>query len=287
MCNKSNNYSFGQRLLLDIVPNLKWPIAILVIWTLLPADFGGSFSKFAKDNNLKKVGFGNTVLEMDPNQKIEQIKKANEKVNLTESVSETFKNLSKTSDEDLKKKLSKFEKAINSLQEQSSKILNETTKIFVQNYNLNLEFNKNKKNSFNFEIYAKSDFIVDISVGFDSLPFKFEFDLCDPSGYYKNLKSVKYDPSRRVIGLEYTSEKVNCKSSVSVTKMRNGSYMYEYDLNILNGFNVAKVDGFDVFLPVTTNRAVSNSLYIPGENNEVSSKYKNGEVVKRTLVFIE
>jgi hypothetical protein len=69
--------------------------------------------------------------------------------------------------------------------------------------------------------------------------------------------------------------------------MRNGSYMYEYDLNILNGFNVAKVDGFDVFLPVTTNRAVSNSLYIPGENNEVSNKYKNGEVVKRTLVFIE
>jgi esterase/lipase len=145
MCNKSNNYSFGQRLLLDIVPNLKWPIAIFVIWTLLPADFGGSFSKFAKDNNLKKVGFRNTVLEMDPNQKIEQIKKANEKVNLTESVSETFKSLSKTSDEDLKKKLSKFEKAINSLQEQSSKILNETTKIFVQNYNLNLEFNKNKK----------------------------------------------------------------------------------------------------------------------------------------------
>jgi len=111
--------------------------------------------------------------------------------------------------------------------------------------------------------------------------------LCDPSGYYKNLKSVSFDPNRVVTGLEYKTDKVDCKSAVTVAQLKSGSYMYAYDLKILNGFNIAKADGFDVFLPFTSNKAISNALFIPGSDPEVSSKYSRNKLVERTLVYVE
>lgn len=280
-------YPFVQKLILDFIPLLKWPIIILLIWLILPSDFGESFQKFAKDNNIKKLGFGNTVLEMDPNQKLKEIKKANEKANLSENTKDALKQLSSATDIKSQEHILKLEAMIESLEKQSSVILNNTAKIFVPNSNSDLAFNKGKSKSFNFEIFKKGELVVDISVGFDSLPFVYEFDLCNPSGYYKNLKSVKYNPNRTVTGLVYTDEKVNCKSSVSVTKLDSGSYLYAYDLNILDGFNVAKVDGFDVFLPLTKHRSISNSIYSARVDDVVASTYKNGEVYEKTLVYIK
>lgn len=287
MPDTDNQYSFSQKLVLDIIPNLKWPFLVIVIWLLLPKDFGDSFSKFAKDNNLTKLGFGTTVMELDPNKKIEEVKTANEKANTTENVAEALKTISAKSDSKFNKELKELAESLDSLKEQSAKIVNQNSKIFVPNNNLGLTFNKDKKHSFNFEIYTDNELSVDISIGFDSLPFKYEFDLCDPSGYYKNLKSVNFDQNRVVTGLEYKTDKVNCKSSVIIEQVVNGSYLYAYDMNILNGFNIAKANGFDVFLPFTSNRAVSNSLFIPGNDYEVSSKYKGSKLVERTLVYIE
>lgn len=287
MPDTDNQYSFSQKLVLDIIPNLKWPFLVIVIWLLLPKDFGDSFSKFAKDNNLTKLGFGTTVMELDPNKKIEEVKTANEKANTTENVAEALKTISAKSDSKFNKELKELAESLDSLKEQSAKIVNQNSKIFVPNNNLGLTFNKDKKHSFNFEIYTDNELSVDISIGFDSLPFKYEFDLCDPSGCYKNLKSVNFDQNRVVTGLEYKTDKVNCKSSVIIEQVVNGSYLYAYDMNILNGFNIAKANGFDVFLPFTSNRAVSNSLFIPGNDYEVSSKYKGSKLVERTLVYIE
>lgn len=280
-------YSFWQKITLDFIPLLKWPMIILLVWLILPSDFGDTFKKFAKDNNVKKLGFGNTVLEMDPNQQLKEIKKANEKANLSENTKDALKQLSSTADKQSQEHILKLEAMIESLEKQSSTILNNTSKIFVPNSNLDQTFNKEKAMSFNYEIYKKGELVVDISVGFDSLPFEYEFDLCDLSGHYKNLKLVKYDPNRTVTGLIYTDEKVNCKSSVSVTKLDSDSYLYAYELNVLDGFNIAKVDGFDVFLPLTKHRSISNSIYSAGGNDVVASTYRKGEVYEKTLVYIK
>lgn len=280
-------YPFGQKLILDFIPLLKWPMIILLIWLILPSDFGVTFKKFAKDNNVKKLGFGNTVLEMDPNQQLKEIKKANEKANLSENTKDALKQLSSATDKKSQEHIMKLEAMIESFEKQSSAILNSAAKIFVPNSNSDLTFNKEKSKSFNFEIYKKGELVVDISVGFDSLPFEYEFDLCAHSGHYKNLKSVKYDPNRTVTGLVYTDEKVNCKSSVSIAKLDSGSYLYAYDLNILDGFNIAKVDGFDVFLPLTKHRSVSNSIYSARGNDVVASTYRKGEIYEKTLVYIK
>tara|TARA_R110002012_G_scaffold291131_1_gene485430 strand:+ start:1831 stop:2694 length:864 start_codon:yes stop_codon:yes gene_type:complete len=287
MPDTNNQYPFFQKLILDIIPNFKWPLLVLVIWFLMPEDFGESFSKFAKDNNLKKLGIGTTVMELDPNKKIEEIKIANEKANTTENVAEALKNISKKADSEYNKELKKLAESLDTLTEQSAKIVNQNSKIFVPNENLGLSFNEGKKHTFNFEIYKGEELSVDISIGFDSLPFKYEFDLCDPSGYYKNLKSVSFDPNRVVTGLEYKTDKVDCKSAVTVAQLKSGSYMYAYDLKILNGFNIAKADGFDVFLPFTSNKSISNALFIPGSDPEVSSKYSRNKLVERTLVYVE
>lgn len=287
MPDQIKQYPFWQKIILDIIPNLKWPLLVLVIWLLLPQDFGESFSKFAKENNVKKLGFGTTIVELDPNQKIEEVKIANEKANTADNLAEAIKEIRSSSDPETNKKLAELTKSVESLKEQSARIVNSNSKIFVPNDNLKLSFNTNKKHSFNFEIYKENELSVEISVGFDSLPFKYDFDLCDPSGYYKNLKSLNFDPNRVVTGLEYKTDKVNCKSSITIGEKNNSAYPYSYDLNILNGFNIAKANGFDVFLPFTSNRAVSNSLYIPGYNNEVSSKYEGGKVIERTLVYIK
>jgi len=129
MVDTNNQYSFFQRLVLDIIPNFKWPLLVIVIWLLVPEDFGESFSKFAKDNNLKKLGFGTTVMELDPNKKIKEVKTANEKANTAENVAEALKKMSSKSDSEFNRELKELAESLESLTEQSAKIVNQNSKI--------------------------------------------------------------------------------------------------------------------------------------------------------------
>jgi hypothetical protein len=312
--------NFIQKVVIDFIPLMKWPIIILLIWLITPSDFGKDLGVFIKEVNLTKFSAGGVFAEMDPNKKIQEIKEAGKKLNLSNTTKELLSNLSasdKRNEEQIaklqslleKSKISetakealdslssserrneeeilKFKSLVEKLEKQSSDVFDRTFKIFVPNKNDDLAFNTLKAKAFHFEIYKEGVLIVNIVVGFENLPFNYEFDLCPLSGHYKNLKAIKYDPNRNIDGLEYTDEKVNCKSSVSIAQFQQDSYFYSYDLNILEGFNVAKVESFDVFLPLIRHSSISNNIYTDDGNNVVSSSYKKNKVFERTLVYIK
>lgn len=123
-------------------------------------------------------------------------------------------------------------------------------------------------------------------VGIDEFPTKRSFDLCESTGKYKELVSTRKNKDGETIGLKYKDKAVDCLSTIEVRRLSDEEYLYSFDINILDGFNVAKVGGYDVFLPKQSKLARSNSLYITGSDPIIATQSKGKDIVETTRVYI-
>lgn len=289
MSDNQSNRTFSQEVALQSLPLLKWPALVLVCWLLFSLDSVKALMQIARDSNVKELGIGNAKMVLDTGEKVKTLQSANELNNLTSELKSSIAKLSEINGNANKEELKSLERKLDKVERKSSKVISQESPAFSQNKDNKhfININSSNKSTFNFEVNRDKFEAITIKVGMDDFPFKYSFNLCEKSGSYKNLKSVKSDKDGAVTSLDYTNEQVDCESSLVVDKLEDGSYIYAYSFNMLSGFNIAKVQGYDVFLPVTMHRSISNALYYDGMDPVVSSQYKNSKLVEETKVYID
>ncbi|PSU96563.1 hypothetical protein, partial [Photobacterium kishitanii] len=95
------------------------------------------------------------------------------------------------------------------------------------------------------------------------------------------------DKNKNFTEITYIDDKADCKSSVEISKLRNGEFLYSYDLNILDGYNIAKVQGFDALLPITMKMLRENGIYDPKSNNVAIPKFVNAQQAQKEFIDIK
>lgn len=127
---------------------------------------------------------------------------------------------------------------------------------FVKNNQNQLEVgsSSNKIGTVEFKLLADNAITQStVKINFNELPFKAKFDLCPQTGLYNDLTSVKTNKSGDTQPV-YESKKVSCDSEALISKDSKGNFIISYDLNFLDGFNIASVKGIDKLLPQTIRR---------------------------------
>ncbi|MUK32189.1 hypothetical protein GNP44_19190 [Aliivibrio fischeri] len=140
---------------------------------------------------------------------------------------------------------------------------------FIHNTETTFQFGSSDNNigAIQFVLDANEEVKSSLIVNFNELPFLTKFDLCEKTGFYDDLKSVTTDSNGELIPL-YKEEKVNCTSEVIIQKDNGNDYLVSYNLNFLEGYNKAKVKGYDKLLPATVKRLTERRLVIDKNDNE-------------------
>jgi len=273
---------FKERLILRGLLLLKWPVIILTIYLVFPSSLVSQLSDFIQVNNIKKfeASPNGVSVEVDTAQAIKNIENAQEIKRIAgelaaikelgaqkSGIKDTLKEVEAKSDEIIKSSISAFSKNTN----RNHVVGNVMTSIA----------------EFQFTVEKKGETDILLKVFIDGFPYSNNFDLCSKEGHYKFPRNIKINKNESSAEVSYIDEKTNCQSRVEVTKLRNGQFLYSYDLNILDGYNIAKVQGFDALLPLTMKRMRGNVIYDPESDNVVSSKFVNDQLVQREIVNIK
>lgn len=258
---------------------LKWPVIIITIYLFFSSSIVTGISGFIKDNNVKKfeASTDGVSVEIDTAQIKNNIKNANELKRLANELA----SLEKT---DLKR--NDLNEVLKNVETKSNEIIKSSLTAYSKNNNRN-HIIGNVMDSiaefqYTIETDGKRDILVKVFV--DKFPYVKEFNLCANEGHYKFLSNVKINKIDKSAKLLYRDEVVDCKSRVEIAKLRNGEFLYSFDLNILDGFNIAKVQGFDVLLPKTLNRLRVNAVYSPKQDKNISTRYQGNKLVAREVV---
>lgn len=276
---------FKHDLALSFVPILKWPFLVFALWLVIPSGTMNDFLKIARDNNVKELGIGDAKVVFQ--EKAEVLKDANEVRNLTSDLSNLFSQ-SGVGLKEQTDRLKYIEDRLANINSRTKTVIDKEAPVFVSVQNEHsINLSKDNIAVFHFEIDSDDgDENFSLAVGIDEFPAKRSFDLCETAGKYKELSSTKKNEYGKTIGLNYKDKVVDCLSTIEVRRLSDEEYLYSFDIKILDGFNVAKVGGHDVFLPKQSKLARSNSLYIVGSDPIIATQRKGKDVIETTKVYI-
>ncbi|MEZ8349565.1 hypothetical protein [Vibrio splendidus] len=270
---------FLERFILRALLLLKWPLVIFSLYYVFPSSLVTDFSAFIKANSIKKMELttGGFAFEVSEEQSIKNIEKAEELKVLADKLSNISAKTpaSKESNE-----------AIEEVKSKADRIVNSSVSAYAPSRNRDIVVGDAMTSvaEFQYKIQREEGNGFLLKVFIDKFPYKNEFDLCPSEGSYKLLTKVKSD--KETATLVYVDEKVNCKSTLEISQLRGDEFLYSYNLIFLDGFNVAKVAGFDALLPKSIKRLRGNSVYLPSRDNTVGRKYVKGKEVEKETISI-
>ncbi|HHX8438275.1 TPA: hypothetical protein ACVO1K_004434 [Vibrio diabolicus] len=276
---------FWHDVVLSFVPILKWPLLVFALWLVIPSGTINDFLKIARENNVKELGIGDAKVVFQEKAKV--LKDANEVRNLTSDLSSLFSQTG-TGLKEQTDRLKYIEDRLAKISSRTKTVIDNEAPVFVPVQNEHsINLSKDNIALFHFDIDSKDGTEnFSLVVGIDEFPAKRNFDLCEATGKYKELVSTRKNKDGKTVGLKYKDKVVDCLSTIEVRRLNDEEYLYSFDINILDGFNVAKVGGYDVFLPKQSKHARSNSLYIAGSDPIVSTQSKANDIVETTRVYI-
>ena len=282
---EQHSREFWQELMLSFVPIMKWPALVMAFWLVIPSGTLNDFLKIARENHVKEFGIGDARVVFQEKAKV--LKDTNEVRNITSDLTSLFSQ----SGIGLKEKadrLKYFEDRLAQINSRTKTVIDKEAPVFVPVKNdHSIGLGSDNIAVFHFEIENEKDSEnFSLAVGINEFPTKQSFDLCEISGKYKELLSTKRDKDGKTIGLNYKDKSVDCLSTIEISRLSDERYLYSFDINILNGFNVAKVGGYDVFLPKKSKHARSNSLYIEGSDPVIATKGNANEIIETTKLYI-
>lgn len=270
---------FKERLALRIIALLKWPLIIFAVYIVFPTSLVAELSGFVKSNGIKKMQFtkDGVSFEVGAEQAIKNIKNAEELNQLANQLADIDQSDSSKANEVLKTVKSK-----------TNEIINSTVSAYSSSLNRNIVIGDvmNSIAEFQYEIKRDKGDGVLLKVFIDKFPYSESFDLCSTDGNYKFLTEISVNNDKNAASLIYADKKVNCASSLKISTLKGGEFLYSFDLNFLDGFNIAKVQGFDAMLPKTFKRLRGNSVYLSGVDSILGTKYEKSKLVEQEVVRI-
>lgn len=271
---------FKEKLALRMLSLLKWPIIIFALYLAFPSSLVHELSNFIQTNNIKKLeantnGFS---FEVSDEKSVQNIKNAQELTRLASELAAL-----KQSDQPKTKNI------LNEVKNKSENIIQTSLAAFSKNGNRNYVVGNVLNSIAEFQYKIERNGVTDIvlKVFIDKFPYYNEFDLCSIEGHYKFPRKIMSNKQNEPAEIIYTDEKVNCKSRIEISKLKNKEFLYSYDLNLLDGYNIAKVQGFDAMLPKSINRLQGNIIYSPTNSNIVLEEHQNDKLVEKETVDIE
>lgn len=272
---------FLERLSLRALLLLKWPLVIFSLYYVFPSSLVADFSAFIKANSIKKMELttGGIAFEVSEEQQIKNIEKAEELKVLADELSGISVKTPGTKESN---------KALEEVKSKAEKIVNSSVSAYAPSRNRDIVVGDVMTSvaEFQYKIQREDGNGFLLKVFIDKFPYKHEFDLCPSEGNYKLLTKVKSNKDKETAILVYVDEKVNCNSTLEISQLRGDEFLYSYDLTFLDGFNIAKVAGFDALLPKSIKRLRGNSVYLPSRDNTVGRKYEKGKEIEKETISI-
>lgn len=272
---------FCERLALRFLSLLKWPLVIFSLYLVFPSSLVDDLSDFIKANSIKKMqvtkdGFS---FEVSDEQAIKNIEKAEELNQLAEQ-------LVGVSSQDKSSK--EVNKVLEKVKSKTNEIVNSTVSAYapIQNRDIVIGSVLNSVAEFQYQIKRDDNRGFLLKVFIDKFPYTQKFDLCPVEGNYKFLTKIESNEKSNTAELTYVDKKVNCNSILNISKLKNDEFLFNYDLNFLDGFNIAKVGGFDTLLSKSIKRLKGNSFYISSQDNVIGRKFENGKEVEKEIITI-
>lgn len=273
---------FKENLVLSVLPLLKWPLIIITLYLVFPKSIGNDLSYFIKENNIKKLEAttGGVSVEVDTSKTIQNIERAKEIKRLINSVN---------SEKELKNQSNDVDNILKKVAEKSDEIIKTSLSAFAKNKERNFVVGDvmNSIAEFQYIMEKNGEYDIVLKVFIDKFPYSKTFNLCSKEGRYKFLRNIKTYKSGEPAQITYIDETVNCQSSIEIAPLRDGEFLYSYDFNILDGYNIVKVQGFDTLLPQTMNRLRGNVIYTPNSDKTVYSQLEKNKLVERDFVSIK
>lgn len=173
--------------------------------------------------------------------------------------------------------------------------LNKTFKkeTFIKNDNTNLYFgNPNSKDKFVLvEEGLDGNINKKLTIYINKYPFNLNFNTCEKSGNYENIKSVKINKETGKKTPIYEEVNKKCLSYIYISEPKEDNAkllsVSSYSLVFLEGFNIHDFQGYPLKLAVKSKTQITNHLLNFNENNIYQEKYdNNGNIAYKSYIYL-